>query len=496
MAHESPSSTRVTTGRMVAQVGVVIFAVELLIMGMFRIVGEFDPLAEALVDSATLTVLSSPLIFWTIVRPQAKRINRLLDCFETQAVELRAAQRSAEQSNRAKSDFLSNMSHELRTPLTAVLGFTDILIRDNWGRVNNLELLNIVRRNGQHLLNLINEILDHSKIEAGHMTIEATEFSPIELVADVQSLMQVRALEKSLALEVKFLGPLPAEVKADPIRVKQILLNLLGNAIKFTRQGSVRLSVRFARKPNENPLLEFAVKDTGIGMTTAQIEKLFQPFVQADSSTEREFGGTGLGLSISKRLATLMGGNVSVESTPGAGSTFFVWIPIEPLADDARFVPNPSLQIHRAAPAETSERPPEIRLSCRVLLADDGSSNRKLISLILKRAGAEVVVVENGEEATRAALESANLGTPFDVILMDMQMPVMDGYAAARTLRQEKYDGWIIALTANAMSGDREKCLSAGCDDFATKPIDIPGLLNAVAQGAKRRAVIAESPTT
>jgi PAS domain S-box-containing protein len=396
----------------------------------------------------------------------------------------------AESATRAKSAFLANMSHEIRTPMTAILGYADLLLNEEGlekapqDRRQNLET---IKRNGEHLLGLINDILDLSKVEAGKMEIEPTRCSPFELLAEVVSLMRVRAEAKQLNLELELAGPLPETVLADPLRLRQVLVNLVGNAIKFTDQGEVRITARLIGD-GDLPRLRFDVTDTGIGMNEEQAGKLFQPFTQVDNSSARKFGGTGLGLCISKRLAEALGGDIQVCSSPGKGSTFSVTIDPGPL-NGIRWIQNAQEALLVRPPSTTAATQDKIELHGRVLLAEDGPDNQRLISFLLKKAGADVTLAENGQLAYDEALAAREAGQPFDVILMDMQMPVMDGYTATRELRSHGYTGPIVALTAHAMAEDRQKCLDAGCDDFATKPIDRQKLLTTVAHWMARRGV-------
>jgi CheY-like chemotaxis protein len=288
--------------------------------------------------------------------------------------------------------------------------------------------------------------------------------------------MRVRATERGLTLRAEHAGPLPKTVYTDPTRVRQILMNLVSNAIKFTAQGEVRLTTRcLTPSADAPPHLEFTVRDAGIGLSPEQIGRLFQPFTQADSSTTRQYGGTGLGLTISKRLARLLGGDITVESAPGQGSTFQLTIatgtpgPDEPA--DASYTPD-------RADRETDAA--QLTLTARILLAEDGPDNQRLISFLLRKAGAEVTIAANGREAVDTALGAREAGTPFDIILMDIQMPIMDGHEATRTLRRAGYEGVIIALTAHAMLGDRAKCTQAGCDWVLTKPIERARLLRTI----------------
>lgn len=404
----------------------------------------------------------------------------------------------ADSATRVKGEFLANMSHEIRTPMTAILGFADLLRERFDGRQepvpeckgcscheSNLEYINTIFANGQHLLRIINDILDLSKIEAEKIDIERTACSPRELMDDIKSLMEVRAKAKDLPIRVECVGDLPETVFCDSTRIRQILINLLANAIKFTEKGEVRLVGQLVEQEGKAPFLRFDVIDTGIGMSKEQIGKIFRPFEQADSSTSRKFGGTGLGLTISKRLAGLLGGDlVLTQSSPGEGSTFTLTTVAE--------IPDPLEMIEDAIRWEISEESkdtllPEItKLDCRVLLAEDGRDNQRLISLLLKQAGAKVTVAENGMMAFEKAVQAEQAGNPYDVILMDMQMPVMDGYEATRKLRLLAYSRPIIALTAHAMAGDSSRCKIAGCDDYLAKPIERHSFLAMVAKYASR----------
>jgi signal transduction histidine kinase/ActR/RegA family two-component response regulator len=386
--------------------------------------------------------------------------------------DLRRAKEIAEAASQAKSDFLANMSHEIRTPMTAILGFADLLVEH--GQQDEMpaerrDAVDTIRRNGEYLLRLINDILDLSKIEAGKLTPERKACYPARLLAEVESLVRVRSAAKGLTLRVGFDGPMPETILSDPTRLRQILINLLGNAIKFTEVGTVELTARLISTGHE-PSIEFDVTDTGLGMTGEQTERLFEPFSQADTSASRNYGGTGLGLAISKRLAQALGGDVIlVASEPGHGSRFRVTLPTGPL-ENVRMVSQIAHEVRpdAAAPAGASEA----ELDCRVLLAEDGPDNQRLVSHFLRKAGADVTIVENGKLALETALATRTQGPPFAVILMDMQMPVMNGYDATRALRDAGYDGPIVALTAHAMSGDRDTCLAAGCDEYVTKPVN------------------------
>ncbi|MCA9102416.1 MAG: PAS domain S-box protein [Planctomycetales bacterium] len=428
---------------------------------------------------------------------QAERARRRIleqsQALATQTAALRRANEKAERASRAKSEFLANMSHEIRTPMTAILGFADVLYQ--WGDETELpaeqvEAISTIKRNGEHLLSLINDILDISKIEAGKLSVEKIECATLDLLADVEKLMRVRADAKNIPLKIECRGAVPATIHTDPTRLRQILINLVGNALKFTESGEVRVIASFDDRAANIPRMRFEVVDTGIGMSASEIASLFRPFTQADASMTRRFGGTGLGLTISKRLAEKLGGTIEVESVPNQGSTFRVTIATGAIDAVPLVSQNDLDRTNRrvAARAVSQDRP---QLDCRVLLAEDGPDNQRLVSFVLRKAGAHVTIAENGQVAFELAMarqqgDDPTAEPPFDVVLMDMQMPVLDGYGATRKLREHGFTGPVIALTAHAMNGDREKCLDAGCDDFATKPIDRLGLLRMIAHYAER----------
>jgi PAS domain S-box-containing protein len=403
------------------------------------------------------------------------------------AIELARERDKAEAATRAKSQFLANMSHEIRTPMTAILGYADMLVA-SVEEMEHQECAQIIKRNGDHLMGIINDILDLSKIEAGSLQIERVPVSLPALFGDVMSLMRVRAEAKSLPLKLAYRSPVPQSIRTDAVRFRQILINLVGNAIKFTETGEIRIAVRLLDRDTTEPKLVCEVIDTGIGLGPQELARLFQPFQQADSSTTRRFGGTGLGLAISRRLAEALGGYITVTSTPGRGSTFAIAVATGPLEGIPMLDETTEAIVPTAILARTTAGP-EMRLACRILLAEDGPDNQRLISRLLCKAGAEVDVVEDGRKAVEEALASRpgrgqtfnGPKRPYDVILMDMQMPVLDGYEATRRLRAEGYTGPIIALTANAMSDDMQRCLDAGCDGYLTKPIVRETLFTTVA---------------
>ncbi len=417
----------------------------------------------------------------------------ILDIAERKAAEtlLVEAKAVAESASAAKSDFLANMSHEIRTPMTAILGFAENMLDVEQSDSERLNCVHTIRRNGEYLLCLINDILDLSKIEAGEMVAECRDCHPCRVIAEVASLMRVPAAAKGLLLNIEYTGAIPETIPSDSTRLRQILINLIGNAIKFTETGTIRLVTSLVGS-DDKPYLQFDVIDTGRGLTESQANKLFQPFMQADTSTTRKFGGTGLGLTISKRFAELLGGDVVISETElGVGSTFRATVATCRL-DGMRMLDDPlSATTVPDAPVSVAQESQSDLQGFRILLVEDNRTNQALIVGMLKKVGADVSVEENGRLALDRVLASMQRTSgghsqpPFDLILMDMQMPVMDGYKATGALRKEGYTGPIIALTANAMQGDGEECLQAGCDDYATKPIDRKKLIELIRRNAQ-----------
>lgn len=396
-------------------------------------------------------VLGIGLLLWLFLLPIY--ISKLLMILEN-------ALHAANNANKAKSTFLANMSHEIRTPLTAIIGYAEVSLDGNQTLQERSTALKTIVRSGNHLLNIINDILDFSKVEANQLDVEIISVDLFQLVFDVESIMKPQAEKKGLQFSFVYDFPLPTKFATDPVRLKQILLNLCSNAIKFTEKGAVAITISC---DGANQIMQFIVKDTGIGMTEKQVAKLFKPFQQADSSITRRFGGTGLGLSLSKRLTEMLGGTVKVKSHPGSGTSFTVRVKTGSLIN-SQFVH--SLKQITPIKETALNYIGDVALAGRVLLAEDNPTNQQLLSMLLQKMGIEVSVAENGEVAVRMAQEHH-----YDLIYMDMQMPVLSGVDAVKTLRSLKYEQPIVALTANATTEDKMICINAGCNDFLTKPI-------------------------
>lgn len=379
--------------------------------------------------------------------------------------ELKDSKDSAEKANKAKTQFLANMSHEIRTPIGAIMGFTELL-KGSKSESDQLNFMTIIERNSQQLLRLIDDILDLSKVEAGKIALEKIDFTLTDFLADLKSVMVLRASEKGITFTMKLDGLIPEKICTDQLRLRQILSNIVGNAIKFTERGRVELLVK-----NKDSRLIFTVSDTGPGISKENSEKLFQPFTQADPSMTRKFGGTGLGLVLSKKLSQILDGDLYLkESTLGKGSVFVATISYTEVKD-TRLVGKENLAMEAADVSQDAEKGKLAGL--RVLVVEDSPDNRTLVTTYLQKSGAQVELANDGVEGYVQALSQMP-----DVVLMDIQMPRMDGHAATKKLRQSGFARPIIALTAHAMREERDKCFESGCTDYLTKPIRREKLLD------------------
>ena len=400
------------------------------------------------------------------------------EALESLTEELREAHFRAETANRGKSQFLANMSHELRTPFNGMLGMLSLL-ETTPVSTQQSDYIRTARSSAQHLLTLLNDILDVSALEAGKMTLRPEPVQLDTLMQDVEALMRPQALHKRLEFSLSIETPLPAWVMADSTRLKQILFNLINNAIKFTEAGHVRVCVRHHPRSDERLGLAFVVEDSGIGMGEQDLSRLFQRFYQVDSSTARKFGGTGLGLEISQNLARMMEGIIGVRSTPGKGTVFTLEVPFTPCT------PPRTTNTLEAIDAMGTSLTQSGRAALRVLVAEDHPVNRKFVGILLDKIGCKTTFCENGQ----LAVDAVTQGT-FDIILMDVHMPIMDGLTATRLIRAmpgPMGDIPIVVLTADVMNNAREEAMQAGVNEFATKPVQLAQLRQAMEKclGAK-----------
>ena len=384
------------------------------------------------------------------------------------------SQQEAEAANTAKTNFLANMSHEIRTPLNSILGFTELMMGPH-SPEDQIKNLATIKRNGNSLLKIINEILDISKVETGLLEMDEVETDLSLLLIDIYTLFEVQAQEKSLLFNFKSTTPIPVKIITDAARYRQILVNILGNSLKFTNTGKVELEIAWCPSPDvpAEGVLQCHIIDTGVGIDANDAKNLFQPFVQADGSKSRRFGGTGLGLALSLRLAKALSGNVAIkESSLNQGSTFLVEIKVK---TSVKNLVTEHLDMNRKEIEQTPVHFKNVLQHKKILVVDDSSDNRNLISQFLAAAGAEVDCAQDGIEGVRKALAKE-----YEAILMDIQMPLLDGYKATAELREKGYFRPIIALTAHALKQERINSINAGCDDHLTKPIDRKTLIDQV----------------
>ncbi len=404
------------------------------------------------------------------LRELAEDFNRMVDNIRAARDELARERENAESANRAKSLFLANMSHEIRTPMTAVLGYTDLMQREADLSRQHRRYLDIIQENGDVLLALINDVLDLSRIEAGEVQVEYRYFDLPGLLSEVMATHALRAREKGLTFELDYATRIPDQVITDPLRLRQILINLVGNAVKFTDAGRVEVQARW--EDGVQPFLHIRVRDTGVGIAADTLESIFQPFAQEDGSHTRRFGGSGLGLAIARQLARSLGGDVAAYSEPHQGSEFHLWLRAVAAPESEFHWRDPDADDAPADPVDTRE------LAGTALVVEDNVVNRLFVKQVLESAGMTVTEAEQGEEA----LSRVERDGPPDLVVLDMQMPIMDGFQTARALREHGANVPLLALTANVMSDNRRDCLDAGCDAFIGKPVRVGQLLSTCAR--------------
>jgi signal transduction histidine kinase/CheY-like chemotaxis protein len=400
-------------------------------------------------------------------------------------VEAESARNDALRSAIARTQFLANMSHEIRTPMTAILGYAELLTDRRTPVSAHEQYATTIQRSARHLMQVLDDILNLARIESGKVEQERSEAVLPRVLLDVHSLLAVRAKEKGLGLDLAFSSPLPYRALVDAPRLRQILINLAGNAIKFTEKGSVQIVAGM----RDESLLSVSIVDTGPGIAEAKLQEVFEAFEQENASTSRVHGGTGLGLAISRRLARLMDGEIRVSSELGIGSCFEVTLPIEAIGSDR--IASPELC--------GSIQPPDLlarRFRGRVLVVDDTTANREMFRVLLEGAGLVVEIASDGVEALARIEHASEAGAPFDVAFLDMQMPVLDGYETATRLRAARFTLPIVALTAHSMPGDRERCIDAGCTEFLTKPLTRDQLVTMAGQFCKPRASLVPVSST
>lgn len=435
--------------------------------------------SEGSIDSRSLKILHS--FIDNSIQKGAVRYTEIETDRQTDLMEIEAAKNEAERSNEAKSSFLANMSHEIRTPLGAIMGFVGLLHDPGLSQSEILNYLSIIDRNSHHLLRIIDDILDLTKVESGKMTIEKVEFPLIEFLAEFSSIMAFKAQENGISFELRAETLLPEFVIADPTRLRQILSNIVGNAIKFTEKGKVEITVVF-----DNQCLKFQVRDTGRGISLEQRPKLFQVFSQADSSTTRKFGGTGLGLVLTKKLCQALGGDFYlIESEIGHGSIFEACVPVA-IQADTKILPLRKIEVAPISHLDITKHLVDLR-GCQILVVEDSPDNQMLMQMILTKMGAKITLANDGVEGVNFALAHH-----YDVILMDIQMPNLDGHEAVRLLRLKGHTGPIVALTAHAMKEERERAFASGFSHFLSKPIDRKNLTDLLVElhGSAQMAVL------